>query len=153
MSLTYVTFVYYTDSLFSKVVLMTGVVFVCVISGIVIQAYIKREIVGKSRFPICHDLWEEFKLCARCKGFLVGTGLFWVMITVRNTIFVDLLKLIGLYPYLVVTFLALVSVPIHGALRRTKKIESNRLLQIVGLFFSSSLFLVGNLLVFLLYGF
>lgn len=96
---------------------------------------------------------EEFKLCARCKGFYVGCALFGILLGIKNTIYMDFLRTVGAYPYFVVMFLVLISVPVHGSLRRLKVIESSTIvLHFVGFVFSTSLFLIGNYIVYLLYG-
>ena len=69
-----------------------------------------------------------------------------------DSVFLDLFRMIGPYPYLVITFLVMATVPIHGALRRLNTIESRNLLHLVGFIFSSSIFLFGNLLIVVLYG-
>jgi hypothetical protein len=150
MSLVYVTIVYYSGSLISKTVLFVGIVLVGAISLILVQAYIKKEVIG-NHFPICHDILEEYIVCARCRGFYIGFALFGIMIAVRNYIFVDLFRIIGSYPYLVITFIVMASVPIHGSLRRLGIVRSDRLLQFVGFVFSSSIYLFASLLIALMY--
>jgi len=152
VSLVYIILFHFHSEIFPKIVILTGIAFIGLISVIVISAYINRRIVSESKFPICHDLLHEFKLCARCKAFYIGLTLFGIMIAVRNTLFMDLLNTIGAYPYVVITFVILVSVPIHGALRRLEIISSDKWLHLVGFVFSSCLYLFGNFLVFALYG-
>ena len=84
--------------------------------------------------------------------FLHRIRFFGTLVAIRNGIYMDLLRLIGAYPYFVVTFLVIVSVPIHGSLRRLKIIKSARFLHLIGFIFSSSIYLLANLLIFLLYG-
>jgi len=151
MSSVYVAITYY-DGLFSKIVIITGVVFVGLITFIIVNVYIKKQIVSQSRFPICHDMWEEFAICGRCKGFYVGFAFFGAMIATKNTIYIDLLKMIDAYPYLVIIFFVVAIVPIHGALRRLGIIKSKRFLHVTGFIFSSSIYLIGSFIVFLLYG-
>ena len=152
VSLVFLILTYFADSLFGKIVLVAGVIFLGLILGILFQSYINRELVGQSKFPICHDMLTEFKLCGRCIGFYAGLTLFGALVTIKNALFIDLLKMIGPYPYLVVTFLVITSVPIHGTLRRLKIVKSKRLVHLVGFLFSSSIFLVGSALISILYG-
>ena len=143
---------FYYDGLFSKITIGTGVLLIGLISFIIIQTFLKKEIVCQSALPLCRDLVEEFNICARCRGFYIGLSFFGALLAIRNQIYMDLLKLIGAYPYFVITFLVIVSVPVHGSLRRLKIIKSGRFLQVIGFIFSSSIYLLANFLIFLLYG-
>lgn len=152
LSLGFVIFFYYNENVFSKIILLTGALFLFSISFIIVETLLKRETVSQSRFPICHDMVEEFQICARCKGFYVGVAFFGVLLAIKSSIYMDLLKAIGPYPYAVLMCLILLSVPFHGALRRVEIIQSNRFLHIVGLIFGSSIYMVGNFVVYLFYG-
>lgn len=144
---------FYSGDILSKIALITGFLFVGFVVLIIVQAFIKKQIISQSKFPICHDMFEEFNVCARCKGFYVGFALFGVMLAIRTTVYMDFLRTIGPYAYLVIMLLVLVSVPIHGSLRRLEVIEGRTLvLHVVGFIFGSSLYLVGNYIVYLLYG-
>lgn len=147
------TLSFYSGNILSKIVLITGFLFVGFVVLIIVQAFIKREIVSQSKFPICHDMADEYNFCARCKGFYVGAALFGILLAIKNTIYMDFLKAIGPFPYFIVMFLVLISVPVHGALKRLQVIKSSTLvLHIIGFIFSASLFLVGNYIIYLLYG-
>lgn len=129
----------------------TATLFLVLFSIIAIQTYIKREVVAKSKFPICKDMIEEFKFCGRCLGFYTGAAFFGILMAIKNMIYVDLLNLLGPYPYLVLLFVTLLSVPIHGALRRLKLIHNNRYVHVVGFIFSSSIYLIASFVIFMLY--
>jgi hypothetical protein len=129
-----------------------GIIFISLISLIITRTYVRRELVRKSRFPICHDIIEEFSFCPRCRGFQIGLFLFGVFLAIKNTVYLDLLRMMGVYPYTVLLFIAIVSVPIHGALRRLQIITSENLLHVIGFLFSSTIYLSGNLIVYLVYG-
>lgn len=152
LSLGFVIFFHYNDNIFSKIILLTGVLFLFSISFIIVETLVKRETVSQSRFPICHDMAEAFEICARCKGFYVGVAFFGVLLAIKSSIYMDLLKAIGSYPYTVLMCLILLTVPIHGALRRVGVIQSNRFLHIVGFIFGSSIYIIGNFIVYLIYG-
>jgi len=149
VSLSCVILICQTTSLFHGIVIVAGVISVSAIVAITIHGYVRREIVAKSKFPICHDIWDEFRLCRRCRGWYAGLAFFGILMTVRSTLFLDLLRLVGPSLYTVLTILALASVPVHGALRRLKRIEGSHLLEIVGFAYSSSPFFLANLLIFL----
>ena len=96
---------------------------------------------------------EEFTICARCRGFYAGFAFFGILLAIKNHIYLDLLNVIGLYPYFILMFLVLISVPVHGALRRLSLIQSNRVvLHLVGFVFGSSIYLIGSYVIYVLYG-
>lgn len=152
LSLAFMILNYYPAGFFSKIVLSTAIIFIALIAIIIVQAVANRKIVSRSRLPICHDMIDEFKLCKRCIWLYIGLALFGALIAVRNYIYIDLLRYFGFYPYTVLMFLVLFSVPLHGALRRLKIIHRERLLSIVGFIFGSSPYLVASWLIFLIYG-
>lgn len=143
---------YYPANTFSKVVLITAIIFIALIAFITVQAVAYRKIVSQSKLPICHDMIDEFKLCKRCTGLYIGITFFGALLAIRNYIYVDLLRYIGFYPYTVLMFLVLFSVPFHGALRRLKFIRSHQLLHLAGFIFGCSPYLFASWLVFLIYG-
>jgi len=92
-------------------------------------------------------IFHEFILCARSIGFYAGITLFVMLIAVKNTLFIDLFSTIGEYQYLLVTFLVLASVLMHGAARQLNIVHSRRLLNVVGFVFSSEAFLFASFLI------
>jgi hypothetical protein len=144
---------FYSGNTLAKIVLLTGFIFLGFIILMIIQTFIKKQIISESKFPICHDMVDEYKLCARCVGFYVGFALFTVLLAMKTTIYMDFLRTVGVFPYFVVMLLILLSVPLHGALRRLSIIKSNAfMLHVIGFAFSVSIFLVGNFIIYLLYG-
>jgi hypothetical protein len=95
---------------------------------------------------------EEFNLCARYKGFYAGFAFFGALIAIRNYIYVELLRTIGFYPYTVLTFIVILTVPIHGTLRRLKITQTTKLLNITGFIFGSSLYLIASWIIYIIYG-
>jgi len=142
---------YYTGTIFSKIVLTTCIILLGTIVGILIQAFVKKEIVSRSYFPLCHDLLHEFTLCARCKGFYLGFALFTALVATRNSLFMDFLNVVGIFPYTMILVLLLLTVPIHGAARRLRLVDGTILLHVVGFLFSISLYQIAGLIVTLLY--
>jgi hypothetical protein len=119
--------------------------------GILIHAFIKKELVSKSYFPLCHDLLREFSLCARCKGFYIGLAFFTALVATRNTLFIDFLKLVGIFPYVVILIILLLTVPIHGAARRLQLLDGTALLHVAGFLFSITLYQIAGLIIALFY--
>lgn len=143
---------YYPGEPFTKIALVVAITFLCLITIMIIQTLRNRKIISKTKLPICHDMIEEYKLCSRCKGFYVGLAFFGTLIAIRNYIYVELLKTIGFYPYTVLMFLVMLSVPIHGALRRLKITQTTRLLNATGFLFGSSLYLIASWTIHIVYG-
>ncbi len=151
-SLAYMILYYYSGDAFSKIVLVTAIAFLCLIAIIVVQVAGHRRIVSKSKIPICHDMVEEYRLCGRCVGFYVGLAFFGALLAIRSYAYVDLLRYIGVYPYSVLMFLILFSVPVHGALRRLRIVTSDSFLHAVGFAFGSSVYLIASWIIYLIYG-
>jgi uncharacterized membrane protein len=116
-----------------------------------VHAFIKKELISKSYFPMCHDLLHEFTLCARCKGFYLGLAFFTALVATRNSLFIDFLKAVGIFPYCVILTILLLTVPIHGAARRLQLLDGAALLHLVGFLFSITLYQIAGLVVALFY--
>jgi len=142
---------YYTGTIFSKIVLVTCIILLGTILGILIHAFIKKEIVSKSYFPLCHDLLYDFTLCARCKGFYLGFALFTALVATRNSLFIDFLNAVGIFPYTMILIILLLTVPIHGAARRLQLLDGTVLLHVVGFLFSITLYQIAGLIIALFY--
>jgi hypothetical protein len=142
---------YYTGTVFSRTVLIMCIILLGTIVGILIHAFIKKEIVSRSYFPLCHDLLHEFTLCARCKGFYLGLAFFTALVATRNSLFIDFLNAIGIFPYTIILVILLLTVPIHGTARRLKLINGKALLHIVGFLFSMTLYLIAGLIIVFFY--
>jgi hypothetical protein len=142
---------YYTGTIFSKLVLIVCIILLGTIVGILIHAFFKKEIISKSYFPLCHDLLNEFTICARCKGFYLGFAFLTALVATRNSLFTDFLNTVGIFPYTVILVFLLLTVPIHGACRRLQLFDGKVLLHAVGFLFSITLYQIAGLIIAFLY--
>jgi len=148
------------------------IVAVCLIVAIVFQMYYTHRLVSdvlkserelqqanSNAFLICHRdpensftfLGKQFTFCARCSGFYMGLVILSLLTFLDNKLWMDMINYFGLNYYKIITVLSILSVPIHGTLTRRFQIKQQRFIRfIIGFYFSSSIFLLGNLMVNLL---